>query len=140
MEIARRRLASNEIDYELIWLIVSVTALGLAAGWRWVGLPWPSCLFHDVTGLPCVTCGATRATTEFLHGRFLAALEWNPLVFAILCAMVALNLYAAAVLFARVPRVRLIQFTPSEKKTARIMLIAAAVSNWIYLLSHSTRY
>src|SRR5215469_5197290 len=82
MQIVARRLARGEIDYELVWLGASLASLGIAVAWFVVGLPWPRCVFHEVTGMPCVTCGMTRCAIQFFHGHFLAALKWNPLVFA----------------------------------------------------------
>ena len=85
MRFSVRRLVPGELDHELIWLSVSVLSLGLAAMWLTMGLPWPRCVFHDLTQLPCVTCGMTRCGIQFFHGHFLAALQWNPFVFTILC-------------------------------------------------------
>lgn len=42
-------------------------------------LALPVCAFHNVTGLHCPGCGATRATHELLHGRLLWALRDNAL-------------------------------------------------------------
>ena len=39
----------------------------------------PLCVFHQVTGLHCPGCGATRATHDLLHGRLLSALQQNAL-------------------------------------------------------------
>ena len=96
MQFSVRRLAPGELDHELIWLSASVLSLGLAAAWLTLGLPWPRCVFHDLTSLPCVTCGMTRCGIQFFHGHFLAALQWNPLVFAVLCGVIAFDIYALA--------------------------------------------
>lgn len=45
----------------------------------------PPCLFHTVTGIPCASCGMTRAFLELGHGHFGAAVQHNlasPLVYA----------------------------------------------------------
>jgi hypothetical protein len=140
VQIAARRLDKNEIDHELIWLGASVVAIGMAAGWFLLGLPWPRCAFHDLTGLPCVTCGMTRAAIQFFQGHLLSALEWNPLVFVALCGVAIFNGYALFVLLARAPRFRIALQSRNEKRSARIIIIAALLSNWGYLLAHWRAY
>jgi Protein of unknown function (DUF2752) len=136
VQLSRRHLRPGELDHELVWLSVSLASLGMAAVWFSVGLPWPRCAFHDLTGWPCLTCGATRAAVQFFHGHFLPALMWNPLAFAGLCAVSIFNIYAALVLVVRAPRLRIAQLTSNEKAFARIIAVAALVFNWCYLLGH----
>jgi Protein of unknown function (DUF2752) len=90
MQIVARRLEPGEIDYELVWLGASLASLGVAVAWFTLGLPWPHCVFHDLTGLPCVTCGMTRCGIQFFHGSFQTAWKWNPLVFVVCDAGTAL--------------------------------------------------
>jgi Protein of unknown function (DUF2752) len=136
MQLLRRPLAPGETDHELIWLSVSLASLGLATTWFALGLPWPHCLFHDLTGRPCMTCGMTRSAIQFFHGDFLAAFQWNPLVFAALCGLSIFNAYAFIVLATRAPRLRIALWTGAEKKYARIIVITALFLNWAYLLLH----
>jgi hypothetical protein len=136
MQLLRRPLAPGETDHELIWFTVSLASLGLAATWFAFGLPWPHCLFHDLTGRPCMTCGMTRSATQFFHGHFFAAFQWNPLVFAALCGLSIFNAYALIVLATRAPRLRIALWTQAEKKYARIIVISALILNWAYLLLH----
>jgi hypothetical protein len=140
MRLRVRCLAPGEIDHELIWLSVSLVSLGLAAAWLTVRLPWPRCAFHEITGLPCITCGMTRCGIQFFHGHFLAALRWNPLVFMALCSLTAFDLYAFATLAARGPRLRIYFDTQTAKIFVRIAVIAALGLNWIYLLMHSRNF
>jgi Protein of unknown function (DUF2752) len=136
MRLRVRCLDPDEIDHELIWLSVSLVSLGLAAAWLTVGLPWPRCAFHEITGLPCITCGMTRCGIQFFHGHFLAALKWNPLVFTALCALTAFDLYAVATLAAHGPRLRICFDTQMAKTFVRVAVILALALNWIYLLMH----
>jgi Protein of unknown function (DUF2752) len=135
MRITARHLVPGEIDHELIWLSATAVSLGLAVSWFSLGLPWPHCVFHDLTGLPCVTCGMTRSAIQFLQGHFFAALKWNPLVFALLWGVVAFDLYALVTLAMRGPRLRIV-FRQAERKYARGVIVAVLALNWFYLLSH----
>jgi hypothetical protein len=136
MQLRVRRLGPGEIDYELIWLSFSLVSLFLAAAWLAIGLPWPRCMVHELTGLPCVTCGMTRSAIQFFHGHFLTALKWNPLVFTVLCGVMAFNLYASATLATRAPRLRIHICTQKAKTFVRVAVISALALNWIYLLLH----
>ena len=140
MRLVRRRVPANGIDHELIWLLVSVTAgaIGLVA--FWLGLNWPRCPFLAITGFPCLTCGATRATIAFLHGNFSLAWWWNPLAFLALCGVVAFDLYAIVVLLSRSARIRIVDWTRVEKNFVRIAVVSMLAVNWIYLLSHRDRF
>lgn len=51
------------------------------------------CVFHEVTGLYCPGCGAGRACYSILHGQFLEAFCYNPLMTVLLPL---LGLYIAA--------------------------------------------
>lgn len=37
------------------------------------------CLFHGILGIPCPTCGMTRAYMALLHGDWKAAFHFHPL-------------------------------------------------------------
>jgi len=140
MQLRFRQLAPDEIDHELVWLSLSILSLATAAAWFALGLPWPQCAFHELTGLPCVSCGMTRCAIQFFHGHFLAAWKWNPLVFASLCGVIGFDAYAFIVITARAPRVRVLFRDEIERKYARIIVIAALALNWIYLLSHWRKF
>jgi hypothetical protein len=136
MRLYRRPLATGELDHELLWLSVSVASLGLAATWLSLGLPWPQCAFHIITGHPCATCGMTRSAIQFFHGHFFAAMRWNPLVFGVLCVLSTFDAYAFVVLIARAPRLRIGALTAAEKNFVRASIVTLLIVNWIYLLLH----
>jgi hypothetical protein len=140
MHLLWRRRSANEPDHELIWLAISATSIAGAAAWLALALPWPKCAFLAVTGLPCVTCGATRSTIAFLHGDFLSALRWNPLAFVAFCALVAFDLYAVIVIAGQRARLRIVDWTAREKNVARIAVLSLLALNWIYLLAHRDRF
>ncbi|HEY2711981.1 MAG TPA: DUF2752 domain-containing protein [Chthoniobacterales bacterium] len=135
MQVCRRRRASNAIDHELLWLVVSLGAVALLGFWLSLGLPTPHCAFRSLTGLPCPTCGATRAAWQFLHGHFLASFLFNPLAFLAYCIVVAFDLYAFAVLILRAPRLRFTGLTSAERAAVRYSVLALLAANWLYLLT-----
>lgn len=45
---------------------------------------YPPCPFYALTGLFCPGCGSARALHQLLHGNFLAALDFNPLMVSVL--------------------------------------------------------
>src|SRR2546423_14532465 len=104
MRLRVRHLVPGEIDHELIWLSVSISSLLLAAAWLVLGLAWPICMFHQLTGLPWFTRRMARCAIQFFDGHFLAELKWNPLVFGLLCGAAAYDSYAFASLATRAAR------------------------------------
>ena len=50
----------------------------------------PKCMFHQLTGLYCPGCGATRALSAMLHGDVKASLHNNALLFPLLALIVFL--------------------------------------------------
>ena len=139
MQFARRRLASDELDYELIWLSVSLGGLLFATMWFHGGLPWPQCIFHQLTGLPCLTCGMTRATLAFFRADFATALHWNPLIFIALCGLSIFDAYAFVVLATRAPRLR-VRLSNMAAARMRLLVITGLALNWIYLLAHRQHF
>ena len=41
---------------------------------------FPSCPFHQLTGLHCPGCGSQRAVYDLLHANFMEAFSHNPLI------------------------------------------------------------
>ena len=138
MQLILRPIAPRETDPELMWLAVSLGGLALAATWMSLGLPWPVCLFHQLTGHPCATCGATRSAIAFLHGHFLAAIAWNPLAFLAYCGIAIFDAYALAAVVMRRPRLRVVAVTQRAKRFVRWTVISALALNWMYLLFASS--
>jgi hypothetical protein len=135
MQVTRRRLAYNEIDYELVWLLVSLGTASALAIWLWARLPMPRCIFHSLTGVPCLTCGATRAARQLLHGHFGASFLFNPLAFTTYCGIALFDIYATAVLLTGAPRLRLRDFSPREKLVLRSLAFVLLAGNWLYLIT-----
>src|SRR2546430_9003316 len=115
MQIVRRPLAPGETNHELLWLSVSSGGLALAAAWFALKLPWPICLFHALTGHPCLTCGATRSAVGFFFTHFFLAFERKPLAFLFFFGVLIFNLYAPAVIVTPAPRRRIAGMTSARR-------------------------
>lgn len=117
------------------WIFVGL-GLGTAAVIFWFlsFVPetyWPPCGFHLVTGHPCPTCGATRATFHLLHGQWLAALKTNPfftLVIWGLCLWIVVGGLAWLA-----GRSFTIEVSGREEKWWWLLLLALFLINWAYL-------
>lgn len=93
---------------------------------------FPACLFHHVTGIPCASCGMTRAFLDLGHGRFLSAIQHNlasPLVFLTAC-----GLFVAAVLQVFQDEERMTQAWRKIKGVALPVLIGTLGIGWIWRL------
>ena len=134
MRIICRPLINGESDPELLWgSLLLVTAL-LGALWISLGLPTPLCALHALSGIPCPTCGTTRAAGALLHGEIKTAFVLNPLMTAALLGAGLYVCYAAVVVIGRLPRLRLEALTKTEANLVRIAAIGLLAANWLYLI------
>ncbi len=96
---------------------------------RWTaGLP--PCFFHRVTGLPCLTCGGTRAALALLSGDLAGAFHANPLVAAALLLFVVGGFASGALALAG-RGLREPERLPPWTRAAVVLVLAA---NWLWLI------
>ena len=115
-------------------LVAMAAASGLAAAWLhplWAGHVGAPCPLLAIVGIPCVTCGGTRALVALVTGDAIDALTWNPLV-ALGGAAAILWLPVAALMLGgllKPPRI------PSTlPAVGRVAAVGAVALNWAYLL------
>lgn len=135
MTLVWRRLGAQEIDHEQLWLAVAgaglfcltLTTVGI------VDVQLPRCVLKMATGLPCPTCGLTRAVMAMTRLDFAAALAMNPL--AVVGAIVGFVYlaYAGVVLALRLPRFRP-RLGPRDMRFARAAVLTSVSANWFYLV------
>ena len=114
----------------VLWLLlVFLFARAKPADYGGPGL----CLFRDVTGVPCPTCGGTRMMMALGRGDVLAALQWNPLLLLVMTL-------SAAWLFIRIVLQRRIAMRCSVAQRRVLWIIAALlfVANWVWLIARAT--
>ena len=114
--------------------LIAFAGLGVIAtraSERWLPL-LPVCLFHALAGLPCPTCGATRATVALARGDWVAALQWHPLIVLIYVAVIAGG--ALLILFGLFDKRLSSQDLDALLSKGRWWIAGAIAANWLYLL------
>lgn len=130
-----RKLRADETDHELLWLLVTLGAALLGVLWLRSGLPTPQCVWHALTGFPCVGCGGTRCVKHALQGDLLGAFLMNPLVFVTLAGVAIYDAYAAVVLALRLPRLRFGKWPSWAGWTMRGAVTVLLLANWAWLIA-----
>ena len=64
----------------LLWLVMAVGSVCLYVLEPGKSRLLPVCPFRALTGFTCPGCGSTRGMHQLLHGNFVAAFEFNPLL------------------------------------------------------------
>ena len=124
------------VDHELVWGAVLLAVFGAARLLPSTLFMGYQCPFHQVTGIPCPTCGMTRATLHAVHLDWGAALAVNPLGTLALALAGGYVLYAAIVTVWRLPRPRINVHHRFFVLFFRLLLPLALVANWVYLITH----
>lgn len=115
-------------------MVAVVAASGLAAAWLhpvWAGHAGVRCPLLAIFGIPCVTCGGTRALAALVAGNAIDALTWNPMVALGGAAAIAWLPLAALMLAGAIKPPRIPTTLPPVGSAA---LVGALALNWGYLL------
>ena len=112
--------------------------IGLLAGaavWllRLDRLPFATCVFKGLTGLPCPTCGSTRALGRLFALDFAGALAMNPLTTAAAVVLAAWALADLALWRSR--RALALEVSPRFGFAIRLGALVLFLANWAYLLA-----
>lgn len=136
-----------EDKYTAGWIILAVVGImsiaallpapapgseGLSLGGCFFG---STCIFHNLTGLPCPFCGLTRATVCVMHGQPLEALSFHPLSVAVLVFMVFMGIYSLAVILSGKDFPSRESISPRLAKAPAFILSAALLMSWIVRLT-----
>lgn len=134
MTLVLRRIERGEIDHERWWLLVAgcLVALTLLAHAR------PErgqlvCPIKAVSGIPCASCGSSRALEAVVRGDLQGAVRLNPLA---ALGLVALGLWltqAAVAMALGLPRWR-VEWNEADIVTVRWLAVLGVLVNWLYLV------
>lgn len=128
----RARAAASYPRPTRLLILVLIIFAAWALAWNGVttllGVDAPSCTLRRATGLPCATCGGTRAALRLLHGDLLGALQLNPLA-----TLISVGVPAWLILAWIRRGTPLIRWTRARWLWATLALVVVVAANWIYV-------
>jgi hypothetical protein len=127
------RAKAGALPLGAIFLSVGAAAAVAVAVLHLDRMPILFCLFRAATGLPCLTCGATRALGELAAGDVRGALAMNPLAALGALALVPWGIGDLALMTRG--RALDVEVTPAGARALRVAALLAVTANWAYLVA-----
>ena len=116
-----------------LFLAIGVVGAAAVAVLHLDRLPILVCLFRAATGIPCLTCGATRAAARLVVGDLAGAFAMNPLATAGALALLPWGI--ADLLLLPRGKALALELAPSAARAVRGIAVAAVLANWAYLVA-----
>jgi hypothetical protein len=127
------RAQPGAVPFGAILAGCAIVVLAMVAVLPLARLPFSLCVFKAVTGVPCFTCGSTRALTLLARLDLAGALAMNPLVAS--GALLLIPWAAADLVLMPSRRAIVLELSPAAARAARIAAVAAVVLNWLWLVA-----
>jgi hypothetical protein len=129
------RLAARAGAPPLGAIFGGIGLVAAAAVWllRLDRIPLTFCLFKAFTGLPCPTCGSTRALGRLFALDPAGALRMNP--FTVLAAVVVAGWAVADLVLLPRRRALGLQVSPRLAFALRVGALVLFLANWVYLVA-----
>ena len=118
--------------------------IGCGVGYAWLMYNYNSyklnngfkmCIIKNSTGIPCPSCGSTRAVESLIHGNLLESILWNP--FGLLLVIILAILPIWVIIDVLRKNDSLYQFYNKvehvlKQKKYAIPAIILVVANWVW--------
>lgn len=90
------------------------------------------CGMRQALDMPCMTCGATRATMALFGGDLWSALSLQPMIISLYFILVAWGTVSFAAFMTN--RRILVDMTRAEDIIFKVSLVVLPLANWAYLI------
>jgi hypothetical protein len=115
------------LSIHVVWMII---IFGILAVYKFI--PPTVCVFHELTGYPCLSCGATRAANALFKGDLLGVFYFNPLAVIFGAGLFFFSLFK---LLEYIFKFKLIlRFNRKTALGARLLLVIIVAANWLFLI------
>jgi len=118
----------HSLSIHVVWALILVAALAASHF-----LQSSTCMFYKLTGLPCLTCGSSRAAQAFFLGDFIGMFYYNPLVIIFCGILFFFSLFKFLEFIFRF-EIR-INVNRKISFTARMIVITLIAANWLFLVA-----
>jgi len=132
MNLPRLRPAtSTQRQLAMLWSAAAISSVFLGPVWIAVAPYLGSCTFRNLTGIPCPSCGITRAALALLDFDIGSAFAVNPLgTFVAVAFIIGGGLALIWVLF----RGPILTFELSWSRWWTGAVVGIVLINWMYLI------
>jgi hypothetical protein len=127
-------VAPQGVHHEAIWGPLAILGLLAARFFPFDLISLGACPWRALSGVPCPTCGGTRALMELTRLDVAGALQMNPLVALAGLAAAVYAVHALGVLLLGRRRWRPDISSPQVLPMVRVGVVAALLLNWAYLM------
>ncbi len=118
----------------LLWGFVAAALVAAAPLAPRLAAGLPACPLHRLTGLPCPSCGATRAALALARLDLLSAFSVSPLAAAGWVGLVGGGLLAGLWALGGRELPALPALSPRQALGLRCAVVAGVLANWLYLV------
>ena len=133
MHVTQQQKKKGQIEFGIIYGGIALVALCTARLFPLCSV-LPACAVKGITGIPCPTCGSTRAIVHLAQGDIAAALLMNPLVSACVLGACLYFIYSLITLKPGIPRFTVV-ISERERMVLQVGIVVALVVNWMYLIA-----